>query len=54
MVTGMTGAFKKECVRAAYEYSGKHFWGDKSNAGKFYKRGKNATKETDKKPSQGV
>ena len=45
MFTHDTPALKKERQRAAYEYSGKHFWGDKGNAGKNYVRGKNANKK---------
>ncbi len=40
----MTNQFKKECERAAWEYAGKHFWGDKGNAGKNYVPRKNAAK----------
>lgn len=36
-----TKELKKDRQKAAFEYSGKHFWGDKSNAGVNYKRGKN-------------
>lgn len=43
-----TKEFKKECERAAWEYSGKHFWGDKGNAGVNYVPRKNAEKSASK------
>lgn len=44
MFIGDTPALKKERQRAAWEYSGKHYWGDKSNAGKNYTAGLNKGK----------
>lgn len=41
MILPIPPAFKKEMEDAHYEYCLKHAWGDKTNAGKNYIRGKN-------------
>ena len=37
----MSQEFKKQCEEAHYEYCLKHRWGDATNAGVNYQRGKN-------------
>ena len=40
----MTKEFKKQCVAAHMNIGHSHAWGDKSNAGVNYVRGKNSAK----------
>ena len=50
MFVNDTKALKKERQEAAYQYVGKHFWGDQGNAGKNYVSGKNKGRHSPKQP----